>query len=215
MTGSELTRLVSMNFVTVGQLARVAKVSRTSLLYYEGLGLLRPAARSASGYRLYGQAEVERVRAIRIYREAGIPVRAIGQLVSADHSESAVVLEQRMIEIDRQVQQLRAQQRLLARLLAHPATMSVGGIRTKARWVSMLRAAGFSDNDMDEWHHAFETDAPAAHQRFLAALGMSVQEIDEVRAWSILRRPSTAAGSLPDPNATAPLAKAARRPRRN
>ena len=175
---------IAMRLLTVGQMARGAKVSRTSLLYYERLGLLRPAARSPSGYRLYGQEEVERLRTLRIYREAGVPMADIGQLLSAGHSGSAAVLERRMVEIDRQVRHLRTQQRLLARLMAHPTMMNLGGIRTKAQWVSMLRAAGFTEQDMDEWHFTFEADAPEAHRKFLAALGMSAREIRNVRTWS-------------------------------
>jgi DNA-binding transcriptional MerR regulator len=180
-----------MKLLTVGQVARGAKVSRTSLLYYERLGLLRPAARSPSGYRLYGQAEVERLRALRIYREAGVPISDVARLLSSGHTESAAVLERRMVDIDRQVRQLRSQQRLLARLMAHPATMTPGGIRTKARWVSMLKAAGFSEQDMDEWHYSFEADAPEAHHKFLAALGMSAREIANVRT-SSRNRPAAA-----------------------
>ena len=173
-----------MKFLTIGQMARGAGISRTALLYYERLGLLRPSARSSSGYRLYDQAEVERLRALRAYRQAGVPVSEIVQLLTSDHSESASVLERRLVEIDRQVRQLRVQQRLLARLMAHPSTMTLGGIRTKAQWVSILRAAGFTEHDMDEWHRAFEADAPEAHQGFLAALGMSAREIRRVRTWS-------------------------------
>jgi MerR family transcriptional regulator, thiopeptide resistance regulator len=180
-----------MNLLTVGQMARGAKISRTSLLYYERMGLLRPSGRSSSGYRLYGQAEVERLRALRIYRDAGVPISEIRQLLSSDHNESATVLERRMVEIDRQVRHLRTQQRLLARLMAHPATMTLGGLRTKARWVSSLRAAGFTEHDMDEWHCAFEADAPEAHQQFLAALGMSDREISRVRVWSTSRSAGT------------------------
>ena len=179
-----MPRLIAMKLLTVGQMARGAKLSRTALLYYERLGLLRPSARSPSGYRLYDQAEVERLRALRVYREAGVPMADIGQLLSAGHSESAAVLERRMVEIDGQVRHLRTQQRLLARLMAHPSMMTLGGIRTKAQWVSMLRAAGFTEQDMDEWHFAFEADAPEAHRKFLAALGMSAREIRNVRTWS-------------------------------
>lgn len=181
-----------MKLLTVGQMARGAKVSRTSLLYYERLGLLSPSGRSPSGYRLYGQAEVERLRTLRIYREAGVPIADIGQLLAAGQSGSAAVLERRMVQIDQQVRQLRVQQRLLARLMAHPTMMTSGGIRTKAQWVSMLRAAGFTEQDMDEWHFAFEADAPEAHQKFLAALGMSAREIRNVRTWSRSRAAAAA-----------------------
>lgn len=173
-----------MQLLTVGQLARQAKMSRTALLYYEGLGLLRPAARSEAGYRLYGPAEAERLRAIRLYREAGVPLHAIAQLLAPQQREPAALLEQRLVELDRQAQLLRQQQRLLARLLAHPETMRLGGLRTKARWVAMLRGAGFSDADMDEWHRGFEADAPDAHRRFLVALGLPAGEIAGIRARS-------------------------------
>lgn len=186
-----------MHLLTVGQMARSAGISRTSLLYYERAGLLRPAARSAPGYRLYGQTEVDRLRALRIYREAGIPLADVGQLLSTGHTDSVTVLQRRMVEIDRQIHRLRFQQRLLARLMAHPTTMTSGGIRTKAKWVALLQAAGFTENDMEEWHHAFEADAPQAHQEFLAALGLSAREVSRLRAWS--RNRATGSPSLPAP----------------
>lgn len=173
-----------MKLITVGRLARDAGVTRTSLLYYERLGLLRASARSDAGYRLYGEAAVEQLRAIRIYREAGVPVKAIQQLLGTGHHASTTVLEERLFELDRQVQQLRGQQRLLARLLAQPAAMGSGRLTTKAGWVAMLRNAGFSDDDMDEWHRGFEADAPPAHQRFLEALGLPAGDIARVRAAS-------------------------------
>lgn len=173
-----------MTLLTVGRLARIAKVSRTSLLYYERLGLLRPVARSSAGYRLYGPAEVDRVRTLRVYREAGMAIADIRRVLSSDPTKSAAVLQARLIELDRHVVQLRSQQRLLARLLAQPDAMKVGGIRSKARWVSMLKAAGFSEPDMDEWHRAFEAEAPDDHQRFLAALGMPPREVERVRSRS-------------------------------
>lgn len=176
-----------MKLLTVGQMARVAGVSRTSLLYYERLGLLQPAARSSSGYRLYGQGEVDRLRAVRIYREAGLPIAEIRELLACDLRGSAAVLERRLLELDRQVARLRGQQRLLARLLAQPATMSLRGIRSKAQWVAMLTAAGFDEQQMNDWHRDFEADAPEAHREFLAALGMPPAAIRQVRAWSANR----------------------------
>jgi DNA-binding transcriptional MerR regulator len=173
-----------MKLLTVGQMARSANVSRTSLLYYERLGLVRPSSRSSAGYRLYGQAEADRLRALRIYREAGVPIREVRELLASGLGESAAILERRLLELDRQVKQLRLKQRLLARLLAQPFAMGSRGIRTKAQWVSLLRSAGFADNEMNAWHRSFELEAPEEHQEFLASLGMPAQAIDRVRAWS-------------------------------
>src|SRR5690606_40887755 len=47
------TRCRTMKHLTIGELAKLAGVSRSMLRYYEEQGLLKPAARSAAGYRLY------------------------------------------------------------------------------------------------------------------------------------------------------------------
>ncbi|GAA4649850.1 hypothetical protein GCM10023116_21310 [Kistimonas scapharcae] len=44
--------------LTVTQLARKYDISRTTLLYYERVGLLRPRQRSENGYRWYGEGEI-------------------------------------------------------------------------------------------------------------------------------------------------------------
>jgi hypothetical protein len=121
-----------------------------------------------------------------------VPVSEIQHLLSSDHTDSATVLRRRMVELDRQVHHLRAQQRLLARLMARQTSMTLGGIRTKPEWVSMLRAAGFTEQDMDEWHCEFEADAPEAHRKFLGALGMPASEIGRVTRWSRSRPVGTA-----------------------
>jgi hypothetical protein len=54
----------------------------------------------------------------------------------------------------------------------------------KERWVSMLRAAGPDEDGMSRWHQQFEKQAPEAHQDFLESLGLSRQEIRNIRRWS-------------------------------
>jgi hypothetical protein len=61
-------------FLTLGHLARTYGLARASLLHYEAMGLLVPACRSAAGYRLYGQAEIDRlIIAFRYPGTAGRP----------------------------------------------------------------------------------------------------------------------------------------------
>lgn len=59
---------------TVSQLARKHGITRSTMLYYEREGLLKPASRSDNGYRWYGEAENERLQAIVAYRSYGVPV---------------------------------------------------------------------------------------------------------------------------------------------
>jgi hypothetical protein len=55
---------------------------------------------------------------------------------------------------------------------------------TKDRWVDIMRAAGFSEADMNRWHHEFEKSAPDEHQEFLEFLHINADEISKIREWS-------------------------------
>ena len=50
-------------------------MSRTALLYYESIGLMRPPERSAGNYRRYGERDLKRLLEIRAYRDAGLSWR--------------------------------------------------------------------------------------------------------------------------------------------
>ena len=66
----------------IGDVATSAGVSVRSLRYYEEQGLIS-ADRSSSGQRVYGPRVVERVRLIQQFFAAGLPSRAILQLLPA------------------------------------------------------------------------------------------------------------------------------------
>lgn len=68
---------------TVQQLGRLAGISNRTLRYYDEIDLLKPARVNASGYRLYGQAEVDRLQQILFYRELGVELKKIKRLMTA------------------------------------------------------------------------------------------------------------------------------------
>lgn len=176
-------------------------LARASLLHYESLGLLQPSSRSAAGYRLYGEVEVARLRTIRRYRDAGLSLEEIRKLLgspkqrSQSRSEAAELLEARLHTLTRDVEALRSQQRLLARLLASRDFQNVQRCRSKDDWSNMLRRAGFSDAEMRAWHRSFETESSTEHAAFLRSLGLSAVEVKRIRAWS--RTGDSPADSLP------------------
>lgn len=173
-----------MNLLKIRELARRAGLSRAALLHYETLGLLAPARRDANGYRLYGPEQIERLRAIRAYREAGLSIAAIQSLLANKPDESMQLLEDRLLDIDREINALREQQITLARLLAQATAEFPGKLASKDAWVALMRSAGFSEEDMKRWHAVFEAQAPAAHQRFLESLGVDAAEVAAIRAWA-------------------------------
>ena len=55
---------------------------------------------------------------------------------------------------------------------------------TKEKWTAIMKAAGFSEDDMRRWHMEFEKSAPDEHQEFLEFLHIPADELNRIRAWS-------------------------------
>ena len=170
--------------MTVTALGRHCGVSRSTLLHYESLGLLRRPPRTAGNYRAYGQQDVVRVRQIGVYRKVGIGLRAIRSLVERPGSEAAGVLQRRLGEIEAEIELLRGHQRAILRLLQQSHSFRRHQVITKDQFVGIMRAAGFSEDDMQRWHREFEKAAPAEHQEFLEFLHIPAEEIARIREWS-------------------------------
>ncbi|HEY3374585.1 MAG TPA: MerR family transcriptional regulator [Candidatus Aquicultor sp.] len=77
---------------TVHKLGRIAGISTRTLRYYDEIGLLKPARINSSGYRIYGRAEINRLQQILFYRELGVSLEGIGDIISAPsfNGESAL-----------------------------------------------------------------------------------------------------------------------------
>ncbi len=67
---------------TVQKLGNLAGISTRTLRYYDEIGLLKPARKSASGYRIYGQQEVDKLQQILFYRELGMGLEQIKYIVN-------------------------------------------------------------------------------------------------------------------------------------
>ncbi|MET7287001.1 MerR family transcriptional regulator [Streptomyces sp. NPDC005573] len=73
----------------MGRVAELAGVSVRTLHRYDDIGLVRPSARTAGGYRAYAAGDVERLREVLAYRRLGFGLREIAELVG-DRSADAV-----------------------------------------------------------------------------------------------------------------------------
>jgi DNA-binding transcriptional MerR regulator len=67
---------------TVGEVARIARVSVRALHHYDEIGLLEPSSRTEAGYRLYTSADLERLQQILFYRELGFPLDEIERVLA-------------------------------------------------------------------------------------------------------------------------------------
>ena len=62
---------------SVGQLAALAGVTIRTLHHYDEVGLLSPSGRSAAGYRIYEESDLERLQQILLYRGFGFTLQEI------------------------------------------------------------------------------------------------------------------------------------------
>jgi DNA-binding transcriptional MerR regulator len=68
---------------TIQKLGELAGVSTRTLRYYDEIGILKPARINSSGYRIYGSSEVDRLQQILFYKELGISLIQIKQILSS------------------------------------------------------------------------------------------------------------------------------------
>ena len=68
--------------LTIGKLGREVGVKVPTIRYYENIGLLPEAERSAGNQRLYPKTALDRLAFIRHARELGFPLGAIRDLLS-------------------------------------------------------------------------------------------------------------------------------------
>ena len=171
--------------LSVTQLARACGLSRTTVLYYESLGLFPAPSRSRGNYRQFGEQHLSRLRQICGYRSAGLTLADIQTLLAEPRpAETTAILQRRLREIGAEIERLKEHQRAILRLLEHRNTFIRRKNMTKEKWVAIMKAAGFADDDMRKWHQEFERAAPEDHQEFLEYLKIQQPEIEHIRAWS-------------------------------
>ena len=77
---------------TIQKLAQMAGVSSRTLRHYDAIGLLRPAQKNESGYRVYTQREVDLLQQILFYRELGMGLTEIRSLLQNPSFDRAQAL---------------------------------------------------------------------------------------------------------------------------
>ncbi len=108
----------------IGAAAQASGVSVKMIRHYEALGLLPPAARSAAGYRRYGERDVHALCFIRHARDLGFSLGQIQQLLDLwrdrrrPSREVKALAQAHIDELDAKLRELQAMKQTLVRLTA-------------------------------------------------------------------------------------------------
>lgn len=128
---------------TVQKLGQLAGISSRTLRYYDQIGILKPARINSAGYRIYSEKEVNRLQQILFYRELGIGLNIIKEILNAPSFDEIKALNQHR-------RQLLERRKQLDELLANvEKTITVKEGRIKAM-NDKEKFAGFKQKMIDE-----------------------------------------------------------------
>ena len=122
---------------TVRQVSQLTGVSIRALHHYDAIGLLKPTQVTDAGYRLYSDAEIERLYMILVFRELGLPLKEIRSILNAPDYDRNRVLEQQI-----QIMQQRAEK--LKNRISLAKCMLVMGVKD-------MDFNGFDSKKMDDY----------------------------------------------------------------
>ena len=111
--------------MNIGEAAQSSGVSAKMIRYYESIGLIGQAARSAAGYRVYAANDVHVLRFIKRARSLGFPLERVEQLVALWHDTGRASAEVKHIaqaqidELEQRIGELQTMKRTLEHLAHH------------------------------------------------------------------------------------------------
>lgn len=99
----------------IGELAHRVGLSPKTIRFYESLGLLQPASRTAAGYRLFTASDVDRLLFIRKAKSVGLSLDEVRDITDLRLRGEAPCAHVRSL-IDRKIADIQAQIRALSEL---------------------------------------------------------------------------------------------------
>ncbi|KII76353.1 MerR family transcriptional regulator [Vibrio renipiscarius] len=136
----------------ISELGERVGLSRTTLLYYEKLGLIC-GERSNNGYRLYSDMDVQRLRLVQQLQSGGLTLKECKACLEVKIERQ--LLSERLAQLDEDIAQKQQSRDLLAALLG--------------------------ERSLNDWHEMLDKVAPDAHIDWLIKQGFSETDAQRLR----------------------------------
>ncbi|HCJ67859.1 MAG: MerR family transcriptional regulator [Corynebacterium casei] len=167
----------------IGEMAETTGVSARMLRYYEKLGLIEPGARTSAGYRIYDDADLERVFHIEGLRGLGLSLTEVKSALDDPDHRIAEVIDELIAESRAR---LREEKRLFEQLLAVRGS-DVTDWRAALNVMNLLK--NLRSHDPAARQDSALRLAPAAHPRMVARSAIAEKDLNVAGAlsWSMLQ----------------------------
>ena len=119
------------------------------------------------------------------FRETGLPLVEIKEILDGSDPDLVRVLETRLDNLNKEINKLRNQQQVIITILQNKRLLKKARHIDRTRWTDLLKAAGLDARARHKWHHEFEKMSAEAHRDFLEQLGFSDPEIKRIKQWSM------------------------------
>lgn len=118
--------------LSIGRAARAAGCTVPTVRYYEEIGLLSAANRTASGHRVYTRATIEQLKLIRRCRDFGMAIKDIIALIAVNASpaecdDALALINQHRASLRERILEMKALERALAVMAARCEDTCQGG----------------------------------------------------------------------------------------
>lgn len=108
-----------MGTYSVKRLAALAGVSVRALHLYDEMGLLSPAHRTESGYRMYGEEQLLRLQQILLYKEMEVPLQEIKEILDDPDHDTLRALQRHLATLKKRKERLTVLMRTLNKTIDH------------------------------------------------------------------------------------------------
>lgn len=100
--------------INTGEFARLCNTNKRTLIYYDQIGLFRPAFTDANGYRYYSENQCDLFFTIRCLQEIGMPLQEIrGYIRHRSPDALRQLLEQQRQKVQQELLKLRRAQQMI------------------------------------------------------------------------------------------------------
>jgi DNA-binding transcriptional MerR regulator len=145
---------------TIGQLAQRTGVPARTIRFWSDVGLVPPAARSASGYRLYDAQAVARLDLVRTLRELGLGLDLV-QAILSRATTVAEVASAHVAVLDGQIRTLRLRRAVLSVVAKRGNTIEETLLMHKLAQLSARERQQIIDDFVDAVFDGVDPDTPA------------------------------------------------------
>lgn len=152
----------------VSDICKRIGLARSTLLYYERIGLVRPSREESNGYRLYSEQDFNQLIMIRQLQKAGLSLQECKRFLAGQ--VDAELLECRIFSLDQELREMESAREVLSALYGKVTGRSIGNEVFSQR--------------LHDWHLKFDKQSSAAHIQWLQKLGFSEKEALHIRCVS-------------------------------